>query len=71
MKKKLTRNHKHRNFVYIIEKKKNGNWGLEWDFGCYLTYDVADQVMQDFEKYNKHPKDYRIVMYISEKPHDV
>ena len=59
-----------RNFVYIIEKKMNGKWGLEWDFGCYLTYDVAEQVMQDFEKYNTHPKDYRIVMYISEKPHD-
>ena len=59
-----------RNFVYIIEKKMNGKWGLEWDFGCYLTYDVAEQVMQDFEKYNKHPEDYRLVMYISEKPHD-
>jgi len=26
--------------------------------------------MKDFEKYNKHTKDYRLVMYISEKPHD-
>jgi len=71
MKKNLTRNHKHRNFVYIIEKKINGKWKLEWDFGCYLTYDVASQVMQDFDRYNKYPGDYRIVMYISEKPHDL
>ena len=62
--------HKHRNFVYVIEKKMaNGKWGLDWDFGCYLTYDVTQQIMQDFEKYNKHPKDYRITMYISENPH--
>ena len=61
----------HRNFVYVIEKKMNGNWVLEWDFGCYRSYDVASQVMQDFEKYTKHPKDYRITMYISEKPHDM
>ena len=47
----------------------NGKWGLDWDFGCYLTYDVTQQIMQDFEKYNKHPKDYRITMYISENPH--
>ena len=63
--------HKHRNFVYIIEKKKNGNWGLDWDFGAYLTYEVAEQVMKDFERYNKHPKEYRLTMYISEKPYDV
>ena len=43
---------------------------MEWDFGAYLTYDVADQVMHDFERYNKNPEDYRLVMYISEKPHD-
>ena len=61
---------KHKNFIYVIEKKMNGKWGLEWDFGCYLTYDVADQVMQDFEKYTKNPKEYRLVMYISEKPYD-
>jgi hypothetical protein len=60
----------HRNFIYVIEKKINNKWSLEWDFGCYLTYEVAEQVMHDFEKYNKHPKDYRITMYISEKPYD-
>ena len=54
-----------------IEKKKGSNWGLDWDFGAYLTYDVAEQVMKDFEKYNMHPEDYRLVMYISEKPYDV
>ena len=62
--------HKHRNFVYIIEKKKGSNWGLEWDFGAYLTYDVAEQVMKDFERYNKHPEEYRLTMYVSENPHD-
>ena len=62
----------HRNFVYIIEKKTaSGKWKLEWDFGAYLTYDVAEQVMKDFERYNTHPEDYRLVMYISEKPYDV
>ena len=62
----------HRNFVYIIEKRTaGGKWKLEWDFGAYLTYDVAEQVMKDFERYNKHPEDYRLVMYISEKPYDV
>ena len=71
MKKKMARSHKHRNFIYVIEKKMNGNWGLEWDFGCYRSYEVAEQIMQDFEKYNQHPKDYRIVMYLSEKPHDM
>ena len=68
--KRNQKGHKHRNFVYIIEKKINGKWKLEWDFGCYLTYDVADQVMQDFDRYNKNPEDYRLVRYISEKPHE-
>lgn len=71
MKKKMTRDHKHRNFIYVIEKKMNGKWGLEWDFSTFMTYEVAQQSLQDFEKYNKHPKDYRIVMYLSEKPHDM
>lgn len=61
-------NFKHRNFVYVIEKKMNGKWGLEWDFGCFLSYEVAEMSMKEFEKYNKHPKDYRLTMYISEKP---
>ena len=61
----------HRNFVYIIEQKISGKWRLNWDFGAYLTYDVAEQCMKDFERYNKHPEDYRLVMYISEKPYDV
>jgi len=58
----------HRNFIYVIEKKINGKWALEWDFGAFLTYGVGEQVMKDFEKYNKYPEDYRLVMYISEKP---
>jgi len=62
-------NFKHRNFVYLVEKKLNGKWGLEWDFGSFLSYDVAEMSMKEFEKYTKNPKDYRLVMYISEKPY--
>ena len=69
--KRNQKTHKHRNFIYVIEKKINGRWNLEWDFSTFMTYDVAQQSMQDFEKYTKHPKDYRITMYISEKPHDL
>ena len=64
-------NFKHRNFVYLVEKKINGKWGLEWDFGAFLSYEVAQMSMKEFEKYTKNPKDYRLVMYISEKPHDL
>ena len=63
------KNHKSRNFVFVIEKKMNGKWGLEWDFGCFMSFEVAEISMKDFERYNKHPKDYRITMYFSEKPH--
>ena len=69
--KRNQKTHKHRNFIYVIEKKINGRWNLEWDFSTFMTYDVAQQSMQDFEKYTKHPEDYRITMYISEKPHDL
>ena len=61
---------KHRNFVYVIEKKMNGKWGLEWDFGCFLSYEVAEMSMKEFDRYTKYPKDYRLTMYISEKPAD-
>ena len=67
---KRQNNFKHRNFVYVIEKKMNGKWGLEWDFGCFLSYEVAETVMKDFDRYTKHPKDYRLTMYISEYPAD-
>ena len=60
----------HRNFVYIIERKVNGKWKLEWDSGCFLSYDVADMSMKELEKYTKNPKNYRLVMYVSEKPPD-
>ena len=69
--KRNQKTHKHRNFIYVIEKRINGRWNLEWDFSTFMTYEVAQQSMQDFEKYTKHPKDYRITMYISEKPHDL
>ena len=64
------KNHTSRNFVFIIEKKMNGKWSLEWDFGCFMSFEVAEISMKDFERYNKHPKDYRITMYFSEKPHN-
>ena len=60
---------KHKNFVYMIEKKIKGKWGLEWDCGSFLSYEVAEMSMKEREKYTKHPKDYRLVMYISEKPY--
>jgi|TARA_R110000751_G_scaffold93295_1_gene182274 hypothetical protein len=63
-------NFNHRNFVYLVERKINNKWGLEWDFGSFLSYDVAEMSMKEFEKYNKKPKDYRLVMYISEKPYN-
>jgi hypothetical protein len=47
----------------------NGKWGLEWDYGCFLSYEVAEMSMKEREKYTKHPKDYRLVMYISQKPY--
>ena len=53
----------------MIEKKIKGKWGLEWDCGCFLSYEVAEMSMKEREKYTKHPKDYRLVMYISEKPY--
>ena len=57
----------HRNFVYIIEKKVGNKWILEWNFTACMTHEVAEQCMHDFEKCNEN---HRIVMYISEKPHD-
>lgn len=63
-------NFKHRNFVYLIEKKANGKWGLEWDFGSFLSYNLAEMSMKESEKYTKNSNNYRIVMYISEKPYN-
>ena len=60
----------HRNFIYVIETKMRGKWKPNWDFEAHLTYNITEQIMQDFEKYNKHPDNFRIVRYISEKPHD-
>ena len=59
--------HKHRNFIYVVEKKIKGKWILEWDFIACRTYEIAEQCLKDFKRYNKN---HRIVMYISEKPHD-
>ena len=60
----------HRNFIYVIETKVKGKWGTVWDSPAYISYNVAQQIMKDFEKYNKHPDSHRIVRYISERPHD-
>ena len=62
--------HQHRNFIYVIEKKVDGRWQPTWDFEAHLTYDITEQIMQAFEKYNKHPDNFRNVMYLSEKPCD-
>jgi len=43
---------------------------MEWDFSAAQSYEVAEKIFNDFEKYNKNPGEYRIVMYISEKPSD-
>ena len=63
-------NHKDRNFIYVIEKRIDGRWQPNWDVSCFLTYDITEQIMQDFERYNKHPEDFRIVVYISSIPVD-
>ena len=63
-------NHKYRNFIYVIEKKVDGRWQPTWDFEAHLTYNITDQIMKDYDKYNKHPESFRIVMYLSEKPCD-
>ena len=63
-------NHKYRNFIYVIEQKVDGRWQPTWDFEAHLTYNITEQIMQDYEKYNKHPDNFRIVMYLSEKPCD-
>ena len=60
----------HRNFIHVIETKVRGTWRVTWDSQAYHSYDITQQIMQDFEKYNKHPDNYRIVKYISERPHD-
>ena len=61
----------HRNFICVIETKGRGKWETTWDSpAAYNSHAVAQQIMEDFEKYNKHPDNYRIVRYISERPHD-
>ena len=66
----LKRTEEHRNYIYLIEKNFNGKWGMEWDFSAAQSYEVAEMIFNDSEKYNKTPGEYRIVMYVSEKPSD-
>jgi hypothetical protein len=60
----------HRNSIYVIEIRSNGKWEVTWNSEAYNSYDIAQQIMQDFEKYNRYPEKFRIVRYISEKPYD-
>ena len=62
-------NHKYRNFIYVIEKKVDGKWKPNWDFEAHLTYNIAEQMMQAFRKDTKHPENFRIARYVSEKPY--
>ena len=62
-------NHKYRNFIYVVEKKINGKWQPTWNVEAHLTYNISEQMMQAFRKDNKHPENFRIVMYVSEKPY--
>ncbi len=64
------KNQPHRNYIYVIEKKVGSRWEVPWDVSAFESYDVAKQITRDFEKYSKHPDKYRIIMYISIKPHD-
>ena len=60
----------HRNFIYVIEEKIKGRWAVEWNCGTFLSYDIGEVSMKEREMYKKNPKNYRLTMYISEKPLD-
>ena len=61
---------RHRNFIYVIEEKIKGKWAVEWNCGTFLSYDIGEVSMKEREAYIKNPKNYRLTMYISEKPLD-
>ena len=63
-------NHKYRNFIYVVEQKIDGKWQPTWNVEAHLTYNISEQMMEAFRKDNKHPENFRIVMYVSEKSCD-
>ena len=63
-------NHKYRNFIYVVEKKIDGKWQPTWNVEAHLTYNISEQMMEAFKKDNKYPENFRIVMYLSERPCD-
>ena len=59
---------RHRNFIYVIEEKVKGEWAVKWNCGVFMNYEIGDASMKERETYIKNPKNYRLTMYISEKP---
>ena len=61
---------RHRNFIYVIEEKVKGEWVVKWNCGVFMNYEIGEASMKERETYIKNPKNYRLTMYISEKPLD-
>ena len=61
---------RHRNFIYVIEEKVKGEWAVKWNCGVFMNYEIGETSMKERETYIKNPKNYRLTMYISEKPLD-
>jgi len=61
---------RHRNFIYVIEEKIKGEWAVKWNCGVFMNYEIGDASMKERETYINNPKNYRLTMYISEKPLD-
>ena len=59
---------RHRNFIYVIEEKIKGEWAVKWNCGVFMNYEIGDASMKERETYINNPKNYRLTMYISEKP---
>jgi len=60
----------HRNFIYVIEEKIKGEWAVKWNCGVFMNYEIGEVSMKERESYVKNPENYRLIMYISEKPLD-
>ena len=59
---------RHRNYIYVIEEKVKGEWVVKWNCGVFMNYEIGEASMKERETYIKNPKNYRLTMYISEKP---
>ena len=57
-------------WIYVVEQMIDGKWQPTWNVEAHLTYNISEQMMQAFMKDNKHPENFRIVMYVSEKSYD-